>query len=182
MTSDSIYEITEDIKEDEIQYLFMSEGEKRIIKIIQYSYVLDMHGKRVFNLGFGNYDIENDSVIDDVNTNNGDVYKVFNTVLGTVPRFFEVNKDAAIMVAGSDNGAEFTEKCRLSCKKKCGDICKNINRRMNIYRGYVDKNFKELNKEYVFHGGDFDINNQSVTEEYRVGERYSTVFLMKKND
>jgi hypothetical protein len=40
-------------------------------------------------LGFGDYDLENDKIVDDINTNNGDAFKVFNTVLGTI--FYSLN-------------------------------------------------------------------------------------------
>ena len=65
-------------------------------------YVLDFRGQRVYNLGFGDYDLDTDSISDDLTTNNGDPYKVFHTVLHTIPQFFETYSDAMMMVLGSD--------------------------------------------------------------------------------
>jgi hypothetical protein len=65
-------------------------------------YVLDFRGRRVYNLGFGDYDLDTDSISDDLTTNNGDPYKVFHTVLHTIPQFFETYSDAMMMVLGSD--------------------------------------------------------------------------------
>jgi hypothetical protein len=84
--------------------------------------------------------LESDTIVDNLNTNNGDAYKVFKTVLTTIPLFFENYGSGILMVQGSDGRPEFIETCRLTCKKKCTDECKNYNRRINIYRGYADKN------------------------------------------
>lgn len=180
MNSGSIYETIEDKLDDVLQYFFTSTGNKYIIKAIQYTYVKNLNGKKVFNLGFGDYDIENDRFIDDVNSNNGDVFRVFNTVLSTIPRFFESYYDAVLMVEGSDGRANFIDKCWLTCKKKCKEICKNFNRRIAIYCGYINKNFKELNEKYIFYGGADYIDNQHVMQDYKVGEKYNAVFLIKK--
>lgn len=181
MNSGSIYETIEDKLNDVLQYFFTSTGNKDIIKTIQYAYVKNMNGKRVFNLGFGDYDIENDSFSDDIITNNGDAYRVFKTVLSTIPRFFESYHDAVLMVEGSDGRTNFIDKCWLTCKKKCKDICKNFNRRIAIYCGYINKNFKRLTKEYIFYGGTDYIDNQHITTDYKVGGKYNAVFVIKNN-
>jgi hypothetical protein len=59
-------------------------------------------------------------------------------------------------------------------------VCKNVDRRMAVYRRYVDKNYKELNKEYIFHGSFINVDNQLVTENYEIGKKYKSVFLIKK--
>jgi hypothetical protein len=79
--------------------------------------------------------------MDDIHTNNGDVFKVFNTVLITIPMFFENFNNAILMVQGSDGRPAFIENCQSTCRKQYVDACKNFNRRINIYRHYVDRNY-----------------------------------------
>lgn len=135
-----------------IRYLFESIGEKSIIKAIEYSYVRKISGRKVFNLGFGDYNEKSGIIIDDINSNNGDMRKVFSTVLNTVPKFFKENNDAAIWVQGSDSANDYKSKCEVDCTKNCNEVCKNYNRRIKAYKYYVDRNFVELSKEYIFFG------------------------------
>ena len=130
-------------------------------------------------MGFGDYDIENDTISDSVISDNGDHYAVFHTVLGTIQRFFEINPHATIMVQGSDCSKEFLENCRATCRKKCEDKCRNINRRINAYRWYVNKNFEELNKIYTFYGGLRQRDDMIVTERYIKDKLYDSIFLRK---
>ena len=171
------YEVEENITETGIQYIFMSEGENDIIKAIQYSYVQEFLDKSLYNLGFGDYDAETDTISDDSNSNNGDHYRVFNTVLNTIPNFF-VNYPNAMMVdQGSDSKPEFMESCRPTCKKKCAENeCRNSHRRINIYRSYVDKNYEALEVDYIFYGGKNIVENQTFIEKYQKGEKYDSVF------
>ena len=46
---ESTYEITQKMTETGIQYVFISEGEKRIIKVIQYTYVQESLGFEIYN-------------------------------------------------------------------------------------------------------------------------------------
>ncbi len=174
---DSVYELTADESEGEPRYFFISKGTADVIKVIQFSFVQKLYGKQVYNLGFGDFDLENNSITDSANTNNGDAYKVFNTVLHTIPAFFKTYPNAMVMVQGSDSSQEFMAGCRLTCTKKCNDICKNFNRRINIYRKYVDKNFVELNIDYQFFGGNRNPKGIIAIEEYIVGKEYDSVFL-----
>jgi uncharacterized protein DUF6934 len=82
------YELKEDKSDSGVKYFFTSEGKNAIVNAIQYSYIADINGKNVFNLGFGDYDLDFDIINDSVNTDNSDVYKVFKTVLTTIPKFF----------------------------------------------------------------------------------------------
>ena len=176
-----IYELEESISEDSLKFFFISKGEQDVVKAIQYSFVQKINGRNVFNLGFGDYDIERDLILDNVNTNNGDTYKVFNTVLSTIPTFFDKFKLDILMVQGSDGRPEFIEHCKLSCIKKCVLECKNYNRRINIYRGYVNKNFKELSVDYQFLGGVKNEEQQTIIENYDPYKMYDSVFLFRKN-
>ena len=177
---DNTYELEEEKSEHDLKFFFISRGQQDIVKVIQYSFVQELNGKNVYNLGFGDYDLENDIIIDDVNTNNGDTYKVLNTVLNTIPIFFENYNTEILMVQGSDGGAEFVERCKLTCTKKCSAECKNHNRRINIYRGYVDKNYHGLCLDYQFLGGVKNKNQETILEPYRCQKKYDSVFLLRK--
>ncbi len=153
MNNVPVYNTAKSASDYKLQFFFESDGEVSIVKAIEYSIISFIGGVPVFNLGFGDYDEENDTILDDVNSNNGDVYTVFNTVLNTVPDFFSIYPDSVIMVGGSDSHEDFQTLCKKTCKKKCGEICKNAKRRIKIYRHFVDKNYKELCEEYIFFGG-----------------------------
>jgi hypothetical protein len=133
------------------------------------------------NLGFGDYDIESDRLLDAPVSNNGDHYRVFNTVLNTIPNFFSFFPTAIMAVQGSDSTGDFLEQCRVNCSKDCGKgECRNAHRRINIYRRYVDKHFEGLSAEYAFYGGEKDTDNQITIEPYQIGKRYDSVLVSKK--
>lgn len=159
-----------------LRFAFMSSGVQDILKIIDYDYAGLYHNKKTFNLGFGDYDLTTNQINDKINTENGDVYPVFNTVLNTIPIFFENYPGHLIMVSGSDSGADFINRCKPDCRKKCLDEeCKNQNRRINVYTRYVNKNYDELIKEYTFLGG-----NEDAVEPFEKDKKYDTVFVYKK--
>jgi hypothetical protein len=178
-TLENVYETREERSGTVIKFFFTSRGQHDFIKIIQYSFVQVLGGRDIYNLGFGDYDAGNGLVIDHINTNNGDAYKIFNTVLLTIPVFFEVYRDAVLMVQGSDGRPEFVKSCKLSCTKKCDEKCKKINRRINIYKRYIDKHYQRLTVDYKFFGGNKDDNEQTTIEEYEPGRQYDIVFLLK---
>lgn len=177
---ENVYQVEEDLSSNGLKFFFISKGKTDIIKIVQYLYVQDLYGTKVYNLGFGDYDLEKDIILDDINTNNGDVYKVFNTVLSTIPVFFKKFEHALLMVRGSDGRPAFVESCRLTCSKNCVDDCKNFNRRINIYRAYVNKNIEILEFEYQFLGGIKKHDQQMVIERYEPEKKYDSVLLFKK--
>ncbi|HEV2481885.1 MAG TPA: hypothetical protein VGS79_19595 [Puia sp.] len=109
-----------------IQFLFVSRGKVNIIKAVRYVYALDLKGKPVYNLAFGDYDLRTDTFIDDQISNNGDTYRVFHTVLSTIPHFFSVHPDAMMMVWGSDSTKSYQENCHLSCKTLATFTLNNI--------------------------------------------------------
>ena len=178
---ESVYEFKEDKSVNGLKFFFISKGKQDIIKVIHFSFVQELNGQNVYNLGFGDYDVENDTIMDDTNTNNGDVYKVFNTVLSTIPVFFEDFGNGILMVQGSDGRPEFIEHCKSVCKKTCIDECKNLNRRINIYRGYVDKHFNKLSIDYQFLGGVNEGEQQTILVPYERYKKYDAVFLCRKN-
>ena len=65
-------------------YEFFSEGPKgRVKKVVRYR-LLEEFPKRIFNLGFGDWDDERGDVDDKIKTNNSDRQKVLATVADTV--------------------------------------------------------------------------------------------------
>ena len=172
------YETELTLNEERLQYLFASTGTKTIIKAIEYSPITVIGNQIVYNLGFGDYDEDTSNIIDDSNSNNGDMYTVFNTVLHTVPLFFETKPDCVLYVCGSDSTDDFFEKCKPNCKKKCVETCKLENRRIKTYRYFVDKNFEELSKEYIFFGKNRKVENAFV--QYIPYKEYHDILVYKK--
>lgn len=177
-----IYDINEYQKGvDNLRYYFVSKGEKDIIKIVQYQHVKQFGGFPLFNFGFGDYDLETGNLSDKEMSNNKDHYKVFHTVLETVPRFFDIYGDVMLMVQGSDSSSEFIEHCKANCSRKCNDNdCKKSHRRINVYRGFLDKNFDILSEKYIFKGGK-GMEDHNLIEDYRKGEKYNAIFVSKKS-
>jgi hypothetical protein len=187
---ESVYPTQPQIDRGIEKFLFVSEGVRSVVKAIEYRHIFEMNGfpdghplngRQVFNLGFGDYDILNDHNEDSVLTENGDARKVFNTVLHSIPKFFEDHKNIVLMVQGSDGTDEFIDNCRKSCRKKCTDVCRNANRRINIYKNYVNKNFSSLDIDYQFFGGVKTSPKEIYIEEYIVNKNYDSVFLIKRN-
>ena len=178
--SENVYEFEEFEKNSTItRYYFMSEGERQIVKIVEFKYVGSRENKSIYNLGFGTFQ-ENNTFQDDDISLNGDTYKVFNTVLSTIPHFMNNYPGAMVMVAGSDSIDSYPQKCWPNCKKKCvPSVCKNANRRITIYKNFVNKNWELLAKEYKFWGG-FKLNDfQGYMEEYKTLNKYQVVYFQK---
>lgn len=132
----------EEQKAPKIKFYFESIGSQKVIKAIEYSCLgFNFLGRSVYNLGFGDYDPITGDISDVSVSNNGDVYKVFNTVLHTVFVSFDKVPDGVIFVQGSDSDADFFDKCIPTCRKRCVDKCKNGDRRISIYREYINKNY-----------------------------------------
>lgn len=176
------YEVSQNITENLIEYSFISKGERNILKVVQYHLFNELNGRKLFNFGFGDYNFEDGIPADHVISNNGDTYKVFNTVLSTVPRFFEIHNNAIMMVKGSDSGLTFADECRTSCRKNCTDICRNANRRINIYRGYVNKHYDALKRDYTFYGNVDVIDNEFSMIDYEPGNKQPSIVLMKNKN
>lgn len=187
MSKDLSY-ITEEDLNDENKYRFFFKSindltEKEVIKTIEYLHFEIYENRKVFNLGFGDYDETTDKIIDDQETNNGDVYRIFNTVLNTVPVFFEKCPDGILFITGSDSKDQFAEKCKESCKKGCKLVCKNQHRRIKTYCNYIRKNYIKLSKEYDFYGGKKNnlTKKTSVTLYDKNVKYYDIVLVSKKN-
>lgn len=172
------YDTKEDNSKQKLRYYFESLGEKTIIKVIEYSVINIIGGRYVYNLGFGDYNEDTGEISDDISSNNGDVYIVFNTVLNTVPLFFTRFPDAVIMVGGSDSHSDYAMICQKNCKKNCIDDCKNAKRRIRTYRNYVNKNFKDLSFDYIFFGR--KKNEENTFVQYIPGNEYDEILVYKK--
>lgn len=180
MNNIDIYQTTRQQSNDNYRYLYLFEsiGESSILKVIEYSLVDTFKQKLVYNLGFGDYNAELDEINDSVNSNNNDMYKVFNTVLFSIVDFFENFPDAVIFVQGSDSLDGFIHNCKLSCNKNCkDDKCKNFNRRIRTYRNFVDKNFDALCQDYIFFGS---IIGNKVFTQYVPFKNYTSILVYKK--
>lgn len=165
-----------------IKFYFISIGNKILTKAIDYSYVTDFEGKRIYNLAFGDYDANEDKINDSTHSENGDVFKVFYTVLGSIQYFFEKMPNVILMVTGSDSKTEFAENCFIGCAKGCSDSenCKNKHRRIGVYRNYVNKNYIELSETFAFKGGISGENDVMVVEDYQINKDYDAVFVNRK--
>lgn len=181
MEIDKRYDLWEKRSLADYKFLFVSRGVEDVAKAIQYAYTQTIDGIDVYNLGFGDYNADTQAISDDVNTNNGDAYKVFNTVLATIPIFFEKFISSLIVVRGSDSTPEFLKNCAMTCRKHCESECKKFNQRIRIYRNYIDKNYLTLSIEYQFYGGYVDENNQILIEEYSQHKTYDAILLSKVN-
>ena len=137
-----------------------------------------MDGTTIYNLGFGDYYIETGKIADNSNSNNGDMRKVFSTVLNSIPDFFCSNENVAVWVQGSDSSDDFKETCKKSCSRNCTQICRNMHKRIKIYSYYIDKNFEELKNEYLFFG---QVAENNAFSSYVPNKNYIGILIFKKN-
>ena len=153
-----------------------------LVKTVDYLVVTKYNNKNMYNIAFGDYNPVDDSINTSVDSDNGDVYKVFYTILGSIKRFLDITPNSILMVTGSDSSQEFLDKCKATCSKNCKDAlsCKNRHRRISVYRKYVNKNFQLLSDEYVFSGGIMNLNSQVSIENFILGKPYDVVFVSKK--
>ena len=175
------FDLVSEIRND-YRFYFTSIGKKEIDKAIHYDYIEEIGNTPLFNLGFGDYDFKTDSILDEEISCNGDHYKVFYTILNTVPRLFDAHNDATLLVQGSDSMPEFIQNCKANCTRECNDQdCRKAHRRIRIYRNFVNKNFDNLNDEYDFQGSEA-LYKEGIAEPYEVGKEYISVLVKRKNN
>jgi hypothetical protein len=179
-SSTNVYNVIEERSSDEVRFVFFSIGKKIVTKVIVFSYTHQFEDRDVYNLGFGDYDIKHNHIEDKVKTNNGDAYQVFNTVLSTIPLFFNVFPKAILMVQGSDSGPDFANDCMKTCQRKCQSLCRNFNQRVSIYRNFVEKHFSDLSRGYWFLGGFVKTSQTMTTENYIPRRKYDAILMFKK--
>ncbi|MCS3800870.1 hypothetical protein [Niastella sp. OAS944] len=178
------YDITETSDEVSTNFLFFSKGgneEEEVPKIIQFTYIRDYKNTPVYNLGFGDFDMNTGFINDEAMSDNGDVYRVFNTVLSTVPFFFEKYPNAALLVRGSDGRTEYEFNCKQNCKRKCIDLCHNFNRRMRLYCNYVSRKHGLLRVDYQFLGGYANDIGWFDFTEFDPGSLYECIIVSGKS-
>lgn len=177
--------VTNLVPDSEVQaYLFLSKGQstdKDIPKIIQYEYVRDLDYRSIYNLGFGDFEVETGKIHDGTMTDNGDVYKIFNTVLSSVPLFYKRYPRDIILVQGSDGRQDFEAECRPNCVKNCTIVCHKFNRRMKLYCNYLSRKIDIFESEYQFLGGIKNIANWFDFEVFIPGKLYDSIMIFQKN-
>ena len=119
--------------------------------MVQYS---DTGTENVYNLAFGDFDEETNTINDFSITNNGDSLKVLATVASTVYAFIEKYPDAWIFATGSTTN------------------------RTRLYRMGITNNLEEIKSDFDVYGLRTDTN---IWEEFIIGEDYEAFLITKKN-
>jgi hypothetical protein len=180
MSNANHYLVDPKFEEGKLKYYFKSVGKSTVLKSVEYVPVASALIKPLYNLSFADYNNEKNEASDKSISNNGDVYKVFNTVLTTIPLFFEEKPDSGILVQGSDSDSAYFDVCKLSCQRKCTDKCRNMDRRIKLYCRFINKYYLILNSGYVFIGGNQNEHGRAVLEDYQVGKSYSSILVYKR--
>lgn len=177
------YDTTEVSDQVSTNFLFYSEGNNGKVvvpKIIQFTYVGGYNNNPIFNLGFGDIDMNTGLINDESMSDNGDAYRVFNTVLSTIPIFFEKYPNAALLVRGSDGQAEFEHNCKQNCARNCTDLCLKFNRRMKLYCNYVSRKHDLFRVDYQFLGGVDNGKGWFDFTEFDPGKLYDCIIVSGK--
>ena len=137
-------------------YLFVSRGKRDVLKVVQYARIQPLDRGQLYNLGFG--DATRDAtgqlrVSDNILSQNGDVYRVFQTVLQSLAEFLAHHPRDYVFVRGSDG------------------------RRTNLYRRFVNKHISTLSESYRFYGCYIKDGKIDIQSSYQVGEEYDGVIV-----
>jgi hypothetical protein len=54
---ENAYPLEENKSANGLKFFFISKGVQDIIKVIQFSFVQELKGRNIYNLGFGDYDL-----------------------------------------------------------------------------------------------------------------------------
>jgi len=123
---------------------FVSSGiNGNIVKVVKYVPFPNQEG--VFNLGFGDKNIESGELDDLVVSNNGDTDKVLATVAMTVNDFFEEHPYATVYLKGSTSGR--TRLYQISISK----FIEQISIEFDVY-GELEAEFERFNKNISYKG------------------------------
>lgn len=129
---------------------FVSIGQKgKIPKIVQYS---PTNYKDLYNLGFGDKNIETGEIDDIVISNNGDSEKVLATVVATLYAFIDKHKESMVYATGSTKS------------------------RTRLYRMGISKYLEEIKEDFEVYG-----ELENGWEEFRKDVEYEA-FLVKLKD
>lgn len=133
-------------------YEFNSDGPKGTIKkVVQFT---ETATPNVFNLAFGDYDEETESLNDLSVSNNGDSLKILSTVASTVYAFTERYPNAWIFATGSNKV------------------------RTRLYRMGITNNLSEIKKDFEI----FGLTKEGSWTEFVIGEDYEAFLLTKKEN
>lgn len=111
---------------DLLFFEFVSEGEKgRIHKLVHYS---KMNRDNIYNLAFGDKNLQTGELDDTAVTNNGDVRKVLTTVYNTLYAFLDKYPETSVFIKG------------------------NTESRNRLYRIAISNNLEELSKDFEIYG------------------------------
>jgi hypothetical protein len=137
------------VSKDKTQYFFQSEGKQGVIwKIVIFTHIID----DLWNLGFGDIDVNTGQIDGQIVTNNQDVAKVLGTVAEITHTFF----------------ADFPER---SIEIKPVD-----ERRKRLYNYVFQKHFKDIGVSFYVIGS---LNKEE--ESYSPNNFYDTFKLKLKN-
>lgn len=126
---------------------FVSIGQKgKISKIVQYS---PTNYKDLYNLGFGDKNVETGEIDDTVISNNGDSERVLATVVATLYAFIDKHKDALVYATGSTKS------------------------RTRLYRMGITKYLDEIKEDFEIYG-----EFENMWEEFRKDVEYEA-FIVK---
>ncbi len=124
-----------------VTYEFLSSGPKGTIKkVVQYIALR----QGIYNLGFGDWDEEAQSIRDDVRTNNDDRDKVLATVAFTVFDFMEYHPGAIIFAEGSTPAR--TRLYQMGISENLTEI-----RQLFEVEGYYNGNWEPFRKDRNYH-------------------------------
>ncbi len=106
-------------------FVFSSNGPKGIIpKVVVYEYI----SKNIYNLAFGDYDLNTETINDYSNSNNEDGRKVLATVIATLDKFYASRPKEKVLFRGSTA------------------------RRTKIYQRIIKEYYNEFKDKYLIHG------------------------------
>ena len=127
---------------------FVSIGPKgRIVKLVQYS---STNYKDLYNLGFGDKNVDTGEIDDNTISNNGDSEKVLATVVATLYAFTDKHKEALVYATG------------------------NTKSRIRLYRMGITKYLDEALNDFEIYG-----ETNGEWEEFRRDVAYEA-FLVKR--
>ena len=133
-------------------YEFISEGPKGLIKkVVEYT---ETGTENVYNLGFGDYDDQTNSINDLSVTNNGDSLKVLATVASTVYAFTEKHPKAWVLATGSSSV------------------------RTRLYRMGITNNLAEISEDFYIYG----LDDNGIWVKFVIGEDYEAFLITRKDN
>lgn len=128
---------------------FVSVGIKgRIVKLVQYT---STNYKDLFNLGFGDKNLETGEIDDDIISNNGDSEKVLATVVSTLFAFTNKHPNSMVYATGSSNS------------------------RTRLYRMGISKYLSEIENDFEIYG-----ETEIGWEPFITDTRYNAFLVVRK--